>query len=279
MAVFTFTKVGDGATFQKDSGPSQSIKPGALDYMNVNADGDRITIKIPTFQGDIISTDTINMDTGSGAEEVTGTMTAKRDAVLAGVFFLVDEEGGGETDHTHANKALLDTYTQTNANIASAVTNSHTHANKALLDTYAQTEVNLAAAVAATHTHANTVALAAVSGTNTGDQNLSGLAAVDSHSVLTYAGTTDIDFNSAANIRTLSLTGDVTFTTSNKAAAKSRIIRIIADGTIRNFTFPAWKWPGGAAPTSIAADKTAILSLLAFGTADTDIVAAYTVES
>jgi hypothetical protein len=95
MAVFTFTKVGDGATFKKDSGQSQSIKPGALDYMNVNADGDRITIKIPTFQGDILSTDTINMDTGEGVAAVTGTMTEKRDAVLAGVFFLVEDEGGG----------------------------------------------------------------------------------------------------------------------------------------------------------------------------------------
>ena len=36
--------------------------------------------------------------------------------------------------HTHNNKALLDTYDQTNADITNAVTNSHTHTNKALLD-------------------------------------------------------------------------------------------------------------------------------------------------
>ncbi len=36
--------------------------------------------------------------------------------------------------HTHANKALLDTYDQTNTDITTAITNSHTHTNKAVLD-------------------------------------------------------------------------------------------------------------------------------------------------
>lgn len=37
--------------------------------------------------------------------------------------------------HTHSNKDLLDTYTQTNSNIADAVTKKHSHANNTLLDT------------------------------------------------------------------------------------------------------------------------------------------------
>ena len=52
--------------------------------------------------------------------------------------------------HTHANKALLDTYTQTEANLADAVAKKHEHANagelakfadgdKAKLDTAVQT--------------------------------------------------------------------------------------------------------------------------------------------
>jgi hypothetical protein len=36
--------------------------------------------------------------------------------------------------HSHANKTLLDSYNQSNANISTAVTNSHTHSNKATLD-------------------------------------------------------------------------------------------------------------------------------------------------
>lgn len=37
-------------------------------------------------------------------------------------------------DHTHTNKALLDTYTQTEENLADAVAKKHEHANKAELD-------------------------------------------------------------------------------------------------------------------------------------------------
>ena len=39
--------------------------------------------------------------------------------------------------HEHANKALLDTYTQTEANLADAVAKKHEHANKAELDKFA----------------------------------------------------------------------------------------------------------------------------------------------
>lgn len=94
---------------------------------------------------------------------------------------------------------------------------------------------------------------------------------------LTYAATTDLDF-AGADCRDLALTGDVTFTTSNKASGLSLRIRIKADGSTRNFTFPGWVFVSGAAPASIASGKTSILELQAFGTADTDIVARYSVE-
>ena len=90
--------------------------------------------------------------------------------------------GAVNAKHSHANKALLDTYTQTEANLASAVSNKHSHgnksvidgitaalitawngavsaqhshSNKALLDSYTQTEANLASAVSSKHTHSN----------------------------------------------------------------------------------------------------------------------------
>ena len=68
--------------------------------------------------------------------------------------------------HTHANKTLLDTYDQTNANITSAISLKHTHANKALLDTYTQTEANLASAVSLKHSHANKALLDTYTQTN-----------------------------------------------------------------------------------------------------------------
>ena len=61
--------------------------------------------------------------------------------------------------HTHGNKALLDTYTQTETDLADTVSKKHSHANKALLDTYAQTETNLADAVSKKHAHSNKTVL------------------------------------------------------------------------------------------------------------------------
>lgn len=61
--------------------------------------------------------------------------------------------------HTHENKALLDTYEQTEEHLSDAVTKRHEHGNKALLDTYEQTEENLADAVTKKHGHENLDAL------------------------------------------------------------------------------------------------------------------------
>lgn len=98
------------------------------------------------------------------------------------------------------------------------------------------------------------------------------------HSTLAYAATTNLDFD-ADDYRSLTLAGNVTFTTSNRAAPKALTIRIIADGSTRTFTFPAgWKFIGSAAPTNIAANKEGILSITCFGSADTDIRAVYAVE-
>lgn len=102
-----------------------------------------------------------------------------------------------------------------------------------------------------------------------------------SHTTLTYAATTDIDLDGAVtDLQTLTLTGNVTLTTSNRAAGCEKKLRIIASGGARTFTaLPSWVWVGGTAPASLASGKTAILTLTCFGTADTDIVAKYEVQS
>ena len=93
-------------------------------------------------------------------------------------------------------------------------------------------------------------------------------------SALTYAGTTDLDFD-GYGVRTLSLTGDVTFTTSNKAQGRLLKIHLSCDGTPRNFTFPSWIW-FQTPPTAIAASKKGLLTLeCAYGANDTDITACY----
>lgn len=98
-------------------------------------------------------------------------------------------------------------------------------------------------------------------------------------SAITYAASVDIDFDGAA-IQTLTLTGDVTITTSNKASGKTVLVKLLASGGARNFTaLPSWVWVGGTAPASLASGKTALLSLTCFGSGDADVVAAYAVES
>jgi hypothetical protein len=96
---------------------------------------------------------------------------------------------------------------------------------------------------------------------------------------LTYAATVDLNMQALAGLyRTLTLTGNVVFTTSNRAVGRSVVIRLLAGASARTLGFPVGWVFLGTAPTSLAANKTAVLSLAFFGTADTDCVAAYAVQ-
>ena len=57
--------------------------------------------------------------------------------------------------HEHANFELLETYTQTEEDLADAVAKKHEHTNFELLETYTQTEEDLADAVRTKHEHEN----------------------------------------------------------------------------------------------------------------------------
>ena len=97
---------------------------------------------------------------------------------------------------------------------------------------------------------------------------------------LTYGATTTLDMAAlTGGYRTLSLTGNVTFATSNRASGRQVTIRITCDATQRTLTFPAGWVFVGTKPSNIAASKTGVLSLTFFGTADTDCVAAYGVQA
>lgn len=102
---------------------------------------------------------------------------------------------------------------------------------------------------------------------------------LDSTTTISYSATTDLDLSVTTDLRTLALTGNVTFTTSNRATGRSLLLRIVADGSTRTLTFPAgWTFTTDK-PTQIAASKTALLCLFCYGANDTDIVAAYAVQS
>ena len=62
--------------------------------------------------------------------------------------------------HTHSNKDLLDTYKQTESNLADAVSKKHSHSNKAVLDSYTKTQEELTNEIgASSHSHSNKAVL------------------------------------------------------------------------------------------------------------------------
>ena len=92
-----------------------------------------------------------------------------------------------------------------------------------------------------------------------------------------YAASIEADF-AAQSIGIVTLTGVLTITTANLAAGRSFTLAIVGDGSERALTLPAWKFVGAAAPATIAASKTGILSLLSIGTTDGAVVAAWAVQ-
>jgi hypothetical protein len=107
---------------------------------------------------------------------------------------------------------------------------------------------------------------------------------VDNHASTPTAGTTNyaaslaLDFN-GNSYQTIALAGDLSITgTNNKATAKTITIRLVGDGSIRSLAFPAsWRF-FGIKPTTLAANKEAILSLTCFGANETDVRAAFSAE-
>ena len=97
---------------------------------------------------------------------------------------------------------------------------------------------------------------------------------------ITYAASVALDITAInRTLRTISLTGDLTLTTTNRVAGGRTDLRLICDATIRTLTFPAgWIFTGAARPADIAASKTGHLILEWFGTADTDCLARWRVE-
>jgi hypothetical protein len=94
---------------------------------------------------------------------------------------------------------------------------------------------------------------------------------------LTHAGTVTLDFDTTTTVNAITLTGAVTFATSNLATNRTYRLKITGTSTNAVPTFPAWKFLGGA-PSVITASKVSMLSLEAWGSADANVVAAWAEE-
>lgn len=99
----------------------------------------------------------------------------------------------------------------------------------------------------------------------------------DNIQTLTYQPGMVLDFDSP-EIATVDLSGNVSFASVNAEAGKQKMVRLVADSSTRNLSFPGWKFLSDTAPVSIAAGKTALISLYCFGKNDSDILATYSVQ-
>lgn len=107
-----------------------------------------------------------------------------------------------------------------------------------------------------------------------------GLMPASSFAAIAYGASVALDMSALdGQVRTISLTGNLELTTSNRATGRTVTLRLIADSTQRTLTFPAGWVFIGSKPANIAASKTGVLSLTFFGSADTDCVAAWGVQA
>jgi len=110
----------------------------------------------------------------------TGTQTAATISDFdAEVSNNTDVAANTLVKHGHSNFSLLETLTQTEANLADAVTKKHAHTNSALLGTLTQTEANLADAVTKKHGHTNLTTIEKIS-----EDEISGALLFDGNSVV-----------------------------------------------------------------------------------------------
>jgi hypothetical protein len=108
---------------------------------------------------------------------------------------------------------------------------------------------------------------------------------LDRFNTLAAGGAITIDTDPIKPIyNSVTLNGNATFSTSPTGLGNGRgaSVRVQCDGTTRTLTWPAgWTWLGSEAtgPSSLAAGDVGYLSIVAFGIADSDVVAAWSYEN
>ena len=208
---------------------------------------------------------------------------------VAGTFFSEALQAGDSIIAKQDDPTTFAHWITTNNNLTTPITNTEISASAAIdatkiadgtvtsaefqyintLSSNAQTQIDTKAAIAGP-TFTGTVTTAALDVAGNNIDNIQNLI-MD----LSTSGT-DIDFYED-QLQDISISANTTFTTANRATGKTKTVKITTDGTTRTLTFPSWKFVG-TKPTEQAASKIGILTVTCFGTADTDIVAAYAVE-
>jgi hypothetical protein len=92
---------------------------------------------------------------------------------------------------------------------------------------------------------------------------------------LSTSGTINLDMASVhGTIQAITLTGNPTFTTSNRSAGREVTLVLAAGGSARTLAWPSWLAVGGVLPTALASGKTIVVSVTFTDTTDAAAIAA-----
>jgi hypothetical protein len=92
-------------------------------------------------------------------------------------------------------------------------------------------------------------------------------------------GTIDLDMSALnGTYQSIALSGNPTFTTSNRAAGRTVTVKLAAGGSSRTLAFPGWTFVGAAAPSTLAANKVGVFTVTMFDTTDAAAVCAYAAQ-
>jgi hypothetical protein len=228
---------------------------GSFNLTTANATAQSVTIS-PLAQTSGATVLSITDQAGVNRNILTGSLTATRVPFASSAGILTDD-----ADLTFAT----DTLTATKLIGSTSITNSALTSGRVVFSGTAGIQSDDADLTFATDTlTATRISTGNVQVTVTATGSVTGSNAVS------FSGVGFLDWT---------MTGNVTFTTSNLAAGKSVTLRLLASGGTRTLTFPGtWIFVGAAAPASLASGKYAVLTLTSFGTTDADVVAAYSAQ-
>lgn len=175
--------------------PISNATQEALDGLNAS--------KVEKVEGKGLSTNDFTAELKENYDSAVSVKHSHDNKALLDSYTQTDSDiaSAVSNKHSHSNKELLDSYTNSNSDISSAVANSHSHSNKSLLDTYTQTESNLASAVELKHTHENKTVLDSISS-----------------ALLSTLNTVATMFSGISNIVTILGSDDTTIPTSKAVA-------------------------------------------------------------
>jgi hypothetical protein len=94
---------------------------------------------------------------------------------------------------------------------------------------------------------------------------------------VTYAATVALNFNAAGN-QWIVLGGDITITSLNLAAGRAITVRFDAGAADRAIVLPAWHFLAGAQNMTLGANKSGILSVVAYDGTDANCIATWASE-